>query len=142
MNMLRHTNAQLAVLLVVLFIVFSLGVDRFFSIESAWSMAIQVSGLGILSLAMMITLLKGGINLSLIATTNLCSLTMAYVMNLLTPGAEGLTLTGGIVVALGCGAIVAAVIGALNGYVIAYLHVSPILATLGTMTLVKGIAVG
>ena len=54
MNMLRHTNAQLAVLLVVLFIVFSLGVDRFFSIESAWSMAIQVSGLGILSLAMMI----------------------------------------------------------------------------------------
>lgn len=142
MNMLRHTNAQLAVLLVVLFIVFSLGVDRFFSIESAWSMAIQVSGLGILSLAMMITLLKGGINLSLIATTNLCSLTMAYMMNLLTPGAEGLTLAGGIIVALGCGAIVAAVIGALNGYVIAYLHVSPILATLGTMTLVKGIAVG
>ncbi len=143
MSMLRHTNIQLSLLLVVLFIVFSLGVDRFFSVESAWSMAIQVSGLGILSLAMMITLLKGGINLSLIATTNLCSLTMAYVMNLLTPtGTEGLTLTGGIVVALASGAVVAALIGALNGYIIAYLNVSPILATLGTMTLVKGIAIG
>ena len=143
MNMLRQTNFQLSFILVVLFIGFSLGVDRFFSVESAWSMAIQVSGLGILSLAMMITLLKGGINISLIATTNLCSLTMAYMMNLLTPtGSEGIALTAGIFVALGCGAVVAAIIGALNGYIIAYLNVSPILATLGTMTLVKGIAVG
>jgi simple sugar transport system permease protein len=112
-------------------------------VESAWSMAIQVAGLGILSLAMMITLLKGGINLSLIATTNLCSLTMAYMLNLLTPiGTEGATLAVGMIAAFGCGAIVAAIIGALNGYIIAYLNVSPILATLGTMTLVKGIAVG
>jgi simple sugar transport system permease protein len=142
MTVLRQTNAQLTLLLVILFVAFSLGVDRFFSIESAWSMAIQVSGLGILSLAMMITLLKGGINLSLIATTNLCSLTMAYVMNILTPGLEGLALTGSIILALACGAVIAAIIGALNGYIIAYLNVSPILATLGTMTLVKGIAVG
>jgi len=142
MNLLRSTNVQLSIVLVVLFVGFSLGVDRFFSVESAWSMAIQVSGLGILSLAMMITLLKGGINLSLIATVNLCSLTMAYVMNKLTPGSEGVALAGGIIVALACGAIVAAIIGALNGYIIAYLDVSPILATLGTMTLVKGIAVG
>ena len=142
MNLVRHTNTQLSILLVVLFIAFSLGIDRFFSVESAWSMAIQISGLGILSLAMMITLLKGGINLSLIATTNLCSLTMAYMINLLTPGAEGLALTIGIIVALACGAFIAALIGALNGFIIAYLNVSPILATLGTMTLIKGIAVG
>jgi simple sugar transport system permease protein len=37
---------------------------------------------------------------------------------------------------------VAALVGLLNGTVIAYLGVSPILATLGTMTMVKGIAVG
>jgi simple sugar transport system permease protein len=143
MNLLRQTNVQLSIVLVVLFVIFSLGVDRFFSVESAWSMAIQVAGLGILSLAMMITLLKGGINLSLIATTNLCSLTMAYMLNVLTPiGTEGATLAVGMIAAFGCGAIVAAIIGALNGYIIAYLNVSPILATLGTMTLVKGIAVG
>jgi simple sugar transport system permease protein len=143
MTLLRQTNVQLSIVLVVLFVIFSLSVDRFFSVESAWSMAIQVAGLGILSLAMMITLLKGGINLSLIATTNLCSLSMGYMLNWLTPaGTEGFAVTGGIIVAFACGAVVAALIGALNGYVIAYMNVSPILATLGTMTLVKGIAVG
>ena len=40
------------------------------------------------------------------------------------------------------GLAVAAVIGLLNGFVIAYLGVSPILATLGTMTMVKGISIG
>ncbi len=106
-------------------------------------MGIQVSGLGILSLAMMITLLKGGINLSLIATTNLCSLAMAYVMLQFAPeGTTGGMLVFGTIAGLAAGAVVAAIIGAVNGYIIAYLNVSPILATLGTMTLVKGIAVG
>ncbi|MBV8567260.1 MAG: ABC transporter permease, partial [Methylobacteriaceae bacterium] len=40
------------------------------------------------------------------------------------------------------GFAVAAVIGLVNGFVIAYLRVSPILATLGTMTACKGIAIG
>jgi simple sugar transport system permease protein len=142
-HLLRQTNVQLVILLVILFTGFSLGVDRFFSPESFWSMGIQVSGLGILSLAMMITLLKGGINLSVIATTNLCSLSMAYVMTSLAPaGTEGAALVFGTLAGLAAGAVVAAIIGAVNGYVIAYLNVSPILATLGTMTLVKGIAVG
>jgi simple sugar transport system permease protein len=142
-RLLRQTNVQLSLLLVVLFTAFSLGVDRFFSPESFWSMGIQVAGLGILSLAMMITLLKGGINLSIIATTNLCALTMAWLMNQLTPAnTEGAALVFGMGVALLGGAVVAAIIGAVNGYIIAYLNVSPILATLGTMTLVKGIAVG
>jgi simple sugar transport system permease protein len=134
---------QLIILLVVLFTGFSLGVDRFFSPESFWSMGIQVAGLGILSLAMMITLLKGGINLSIIATTNLCALTMAWLLNQFAPaGTAGAGLVGGMAVAFAGGALVAAIIGAVNGYIIAYLNVSPILATLGTMTLVKGIAVG
>jgi simple sugar transport system permease protein len=142
-HLLRQTNVQLIILLVVLFTGFSLGVDRFFSPESFWSMGIQVAGLGILSLAMMITLLKGGINLSIIATTNLCALTMAWLLNQFAPaGTAGAGLVGGMAVAFAGGALVAAIIGAVNGYIIAYLNVSPILATLGTMTLVKGIAVG
>ena len=44
--------------------------------------------------------------------------------------------------AIAAGFAVAGLIGLVNGYVIAYLGVSPILATLGTMTLCKGIAIG
>ena len=32
--------------------------------------------------------------------------------------------------------------GLINGFLVGYLRVSPILATLGTMTLVKGLAIG
>ncbi len=57
-------------------------------------------------------------------------------------GTTGGMLVFGTIAGLAAGAVVAAIIGAVNGYIIAYLNVSPILATLGTMTFVKGIAVG
>jgi simple sugar transport system permease protein/ribose transport system permease protein len=92
---------------------------------------------------MTITLLCGGINLAVIATANLTSLAMAFVMTRLIPSeASLLTEIGGILLALLAGFVVAGVIGLLNGWLVAYVGVSPILATLGTMTLVKGINIG
>ena len=50
---------------------------------------------------------------------------------------------------VGCQAIavlvrvaVGTIVGLINGFVIAYLGVSPILATLGTMTMCKGLSIG
>jgi simple sugar transport system permease protein len=137
------TNRRLLVLLVALVAVFGLLVgERFFSTATVQSMAFQLPELGILSLAMMITLVSGGLNLAIIATANLCALTMAYIMTTQVPGAEGFMWVGWQVIAILAGLAVAAVIGLLNGFVIAYLGVSPILTTLGTMTLVKGLAIG
>jgi simple sugar transport system permease protein len=136
-------NARLALLIVVLLIGFGLLIgDRLFSAAALQSMAYQLPELGILSLAMMITLLSGGINLAVIATANLCALTMAYVLTRFVPGTEGAAWVFWQAAALAAGFAVAAAIGLLNGVVIAYLRVSPILATLGTMTLVKGISIG
>jgi simple sugar transport system permease protein/ribose transport system permease protein len=98
--------------------------------------------LGILSLAMMITLISGGLNLAIISTANLCALAMAYILTKFVPGSEGFAWVAWQVIAVMAGLAVAAVIGLLNGFVIAYLGVSPILATLGTMTMVKGISIG
>ena len=137
------TNAGLGALLVALIIVFTLVIgENFFSTGVLRSMMLQMPELGILSLAMMITLLAGGLNLAIIATANLCALTMAYVLNRYVPGSEGFVWGAWQVVAVLAGFVVAAIIGLINGYVIAYLNVSPILATLGTMTMVKGISVG
>jgi simple sugar transport system permease protein len=105
-------------------------------------MAFQLPELGILSLAMMITLLSGGLNLAIIATANLCALTMGYVLTTFVPGAEGAMWVVWQVLAILAGFAVATLIGLINGYVIAYLGVSPILATLGTMTMCKGLAIG
>jgi simple sugar transport system permease protein/ribose transport system permease protein len=90
----------------------------------------------------MLALLSGGLNLSIIATANLTGLTIAFVLTRMVPGSEGIAWVGWQLAAIAAGFAVAGLIGLVNGYVIAYLGVSPILATLGTMTLCKGIAIG
>jgi simple sugar transport system permease protein len=137
------TIAVLAVVLVALLIVFGLILgDRLFSVGTFQSMAFQLPELGILSLAMMITLLSGGLNLAVIATANLCGLAMAYMLTTFTPGTEGAAWVFWQVMAVAAGFALAALIGVISGYVIAYLGVSPILATLGMMTMCKGLAIG
>ncbi len=141
--LLGGTNMTLAALLVALVIVFGLLIgERFFATATLQSMAFQMPEFGILSLAMMVALLSGGLNLSIIATANLCGLTMAYVLTRFVPGSEGAAWLLWQVAALAAGFAVAFAIGIVNGFVIAYLRVSPILATLGTMTACKGIAIG
>jgi simple sugar transport system permease protein len=137
------TIATLALLLIALWVVFAIAIgDRFFSVNTLQSMAFQMPELGILSLAMMLALLSGGLNLSIIATANLAGLTIAFVLTRYIPGSEGIAWVGVQLLAIAAGFAVAALVGLVNGFVIAYLGVSPILATLGTMTLCKGLAIG
>ncbi|CAN5266786.1 ABC transporter permease [soil metagenome] len=134
---------MLTVVLVALLAVFWLLLgEKIIGVGALQSMAFQLPELGILSLAMMVTLLSGGLNLSIIATANLCALTMAWVLTTQVPAAHGLMWGGWQGVALLAGVAVALVVGLINGFVIAYLGVSPILATLGTMTMCKGLSIG
>jgi simple sugar transport system permease protein len=134
---------MLGLVLLALLVAFGLLLgDQLFSVGALQSMAFQLPELGILSLAMMVALLSGGLNLSIIATANLCALTMAWVLTHQVPGAEGFMWAGWQVIAVLAGIVVAAAIGLINGAVIAYLGVSPILATLGTMTMCKGLSIG
>jgi ribose/xylose/arabinose/galactoside ABC-type transport system permease subunit len=135
--------ATLVILLLALWTVFAIAIgDRFFSVDTLQSMAFQMPELGLLSLAMMLALLSGGLNLSIIATANLTGLTIAFVLTRTIPGSDGIAWVGWQMLALVAGFAVAGLVGLVNGFVIAYLGVSPILATLGTMTLCKGIAIG
>jgi ribose/xylose/arabinose/galactoside ABC-type transport system permease subunit len=140
---LHSTQGGLVVLLVALFLVFTLIIgQRFVSVGNLQSMTQQMPELGVLSLAMMVTLLHGGVNLSIISTADMCSLTMAYLLETRAAGASGFMWVAWQVIAVLAGFAVSVVIGAVNGYIIAYLGVSPILTTLGTMIMVKGIAIG
>jgi ribose/xylose/arabinose/galactoside ABC-type transport system permease subunit len=140
---LAATNVQLIVLLALLLLGFSFPLgDQLFSLPALQSMGFQMPEMGILALAMMVTLLSGGVDLSIIATGNLAALVMAYFMTALLPptsGAEAILLEA---VAVAAGLVCAALVGALNGFFVAYVGVSPILATLGSMSLVRGLEVG
>lgn len=137
------TNLRLLALLVALSLVFGLSVgDRLFAGLGLRSMAYQLPELGLLSLAMMVALLSGGLDLSIIATADLSALAVAAVLKAAPGDAAGAALAAIEVGAVLAGIGVAAVVGTVNGILVGYLRVSPILATLGTMTLVKGLAVG
>jgi len=125
----------LVALVVVLLLMWILNGANFMNVRNLQSMAFQMPELGILSLAMMIAMLTAGINLSIIATANLSGIVMAYI---LTSEAEGV---GIVVLAILAGLAVSVLIGLLNGYLIAVLDISPILATLGTMITVSGISI-
>ena len=136
-------NRRLVLLLAALVVTFGLMLgDRLFTGASLRSMAFQLPELGILSLAMMVPLLSGGLDLSIISTANLVALTIAFIMRSMVPADPGVAWAAWQFAAVLAGLALAVAIGAVNGLLIAYLEVSPILTTLGAMTLVKGVSIG
>jgi simple sugar transport system permease protein len=137
------TITLLAALVVIATIVFGvLTPARFLSGDTVRAIAFQMPELGILSLAMMVPLMSGGLNLGIIATANLSALVMAGVLtHLIQPTSPPWAIAGAIVTALLGGMFTSLVIGFLTGVIVAFFGVHPILVTLGTMTLVKGVAV-
>lgn len=129
----RIIRLQVLMLVVVLGL-FSLTLGaRFFSLANFQSIATQLPVLGLLALGMGVTMLTGGINLSIIASANACSLLMAALIVAHPDQPEWIAL------AMLAGLALAVVIGVINGVLIAVIGVSPILATLGTMTLIAGL---
>ena len=128
-------------LLLIILSLFVFFPGRVLTLNNFESMAFQLPELGILSLAIMITMLSGGINLSIIATANMAGIVSAFIMTrMITESMTGSPIPI-ILLAILAGWLVSLLIGIFNGVLIAYIGVSPILATLGTMTLVGGISI-
>jgi simple sugar transport system permease protein len=134
--------SQLVVVAIFVVVIFSLlAPDLFLSTRSFRSMAFQIPEVALLSLAVMLTMLTAGIDLSIVSTSNLSGLTAAWIVTTqLAP--DGSNLTTVLVVAIIAALLVGALAGLLNGVLISYVGVTPILATLATMTLYNGFAIG
>jgi len=116
--------------------------SQFLQLGNFQSMAFQLPELGILSLAMMITMLTAGINLSIIASANISGIVTALILTqFITPETDDFGMAVIIIAAIGAGLLTSTIIGLLNGVLIAWLDVSPILATLGTMILINGASI-
>lgn len=90
---------------------------------------------------MMLSMLTGGINLSIIASANMSAISAAiifqkYINQSSTSSSDFMFIFLGIVAAL----VVSFLTGLLNGVLIAKIDIPPILATLGTMKLLQGLA--
>ena len=139
-------NRELATLPFVLAVVFILmsvlARGRFLKGSNFQSMAFQLPEVGLFSLSMMIALLTGGLNLSVITTANLSSIMAALILTkCCSPGDSGFMVNLIIVLAIAAALATSLVLGLINGILIAHVGVSAILATLGTMTLYDGLAI-
>ena len=116
--------------------------DVFPTPENFLSMGSQFPEIGILAIAIMITMLTGGIDLSVVSVANLSGVLAALVIRTLIPAdaSDGQVILG-LVAAIAIAFLAGAAAGLINGALIAYVNLTPILATLGTMTLYTGLTV-
>lgn len=99
------------------------------------SMAFQLPELGLLTLAMFIPIIAGGLNLAVTFSANICGLAAAFVVQSYFMQAGIVAIPVALIVALGVGLI----IGLATGAMIAYVGAHPILVTLGMMIFLRGL---
>ena len=93
---------------------------------------------GILTFGMMLCMISGGIDLSLVGIANLVGVVASYMMVNIGGGKEcGM---GMIIGAIVVGLIIGVLCGAFNGFLIGFLHIPPMLVTLCGLQLYTGIA--
>lgn len=133
----------LLLLFLGLFTVFSILLPGTFPrLGTVQSMMFQLPELGLLSLAMAIPLVSGGLNLAIIATANQAALLMAWILTTqMPPDATGGEVWQWIAIALAAGFLLCLIIGLITGIIVAVIGVHPILVTLGTQTLIAGISI-
>ncbi len=143
---LRRADSSVLQLLVLTVLVFavmaSLNPGRFLRPAVFESITFVAPELGLLAIAMMLAMLTGGIDLSVVAIANLsCILAGLFFHAAGAPRGPELTGLGwppvlaGIGIALGTGLAA----GAMNGFLIARLRITPILATIGSGQVFTGI---
>lgn len=139
----ERTLTRLAGLAVVVLIVFSLlSPQVFFSVINFQTMAFSIPEIGLLGLAVMVSMFTGGIDLSVVSIANITALTTASLF----AAFDATSATGGRAILLtvlfvAIGLLAALLAGLFNGFLVAVVGITPILATLGTMQLFNGIAI-
>lgn len=139
MNNRDSSRKVLISLLIIIFVVLGLCLGgNFFSVQNLQSMAFQIPEFTFLALAMSISMLSGGIDLSIVANANLGGIFGA----LLLTNADLKASLGVVtlcVIAISVTLLVTSLAGLLNGVLVTVFAVPPILATLGSMMFLSGI---
>ncbi len=122
-------KAGMLLVLALLFLGCSIFVENFFSIANMKGLALAVSMTGMVSCTMLFCLAAGDFDLSIGSVVACAGVLAAVVMN----KSESIAL--GVGAALGLGAVV----GFINGFVVAKLKINALITTLATMQIVRGL---
>jgi rhamnose transport system permease protein len=128
----RHETI-LALLLVAALIVLAAQSDRFFTLDNLLNQGRLMAEVGLIAVVMTFVIVTGGIDLSVGSTLGLSAILLGVFWKNL-----GLPLELAIFLALCVGTLA----GVVNGLIITRFKVPPLIATLGTLALYRGIAEG
>lgn len=134
---------RLLYITIFIFVIMSiLAPQTFLTFRNFSSMAFQFPEFGLLSIAIMLAMLSGGIDLSVVGIANLSGIFAALIMTkLVAMEATGMTLVLGILLAVVVALLTGILAGLFNGFLISKIGITPILATLGSMELFTGLAI-
>lgn len=114
----------------ILVLIFSLFNRNFFSSANAVNLLQQTASTGIAAAGLVFVLVAGGLDISMGSTIFFSSVIVTTLTN------QGMGLFGAFAVAIACGVLV----GAINGFFVSVLNVVPLIVTLATLYIVRGIA--
>lgn len=129
-SILRDQRMMLAMVILLIITAISLVNPRFIALKNIITILQQISVLGILTMAMSLLLISGGIDLSLGNIMILSGVVMSKVM----------MLGGDVLPAVLAGLLTGALCGVLNGVIIAKSRCIPLIITLGTSLMFYGTA--
>lgn len=124
-----QSMAMLVCLYVVMFGVFAIKAPSFLTLRNFSNIFLNVSELGIMAVGVAMVVITGRIDLSISSTYCFTGVLIAMLM------LEGVPAGAAIAAAFAC----AAVVGLVNGIFIGYMNLQPVLVTIGTQTLVRGL---
>jgi ribose transport system permease protein len=119
---------MVAILLACIFLSFA--TDAFFTTKNLYNITRNVTFVAIVALGMTVVIITGGIDLSVGSVLCLCSMVLAVTMH------AGNSIYVGIAASLGT----ALLVGAFNGFLIAYLDFPPFVVTLGMLSVARSLA--
>jgi ribose/xylose/arabinose/galactoside ABC-type transport system permease subunit len=134
LRQMRSGLGPLIAALVLICIALSLASPEFLTTSTLTNIMVQVSVVGIAAVGGTFVIITSGIDLSVGSLVALCGMVAATVMAGASPDAVGLGVAG-LMIALATGALV----GALNGFGIAWLRLVPFIVTLAMMAMGRGL---
>ena len=133
------TIVGLMVLALILMAILQPG--NYFTLKNAKSMIFQFPEYGVLAFGMMVCMIAGGIDLSLVGIMNFTGVLAAMIVTKMTEGGEGMAIPA-ILVAIVTALVVGGACGAFNGFIIGYFNIPAMLVTLCGLQLYTGLAYG
>ena len=126
----RSLEYAIVLILLLLVLFFSFVANFFFTATTFLTILRQVSITGIISVGMAFVIITGGIDLSVGSIAGVSSVTAALMM------------LGGMPIWLACllTILISCIYGIINGLLVAKLDMPPLIATLGMMTALRGVA--